>query len=306
MQRVLTSEAAMNATNCRSDKAGFTIVYTNNTGFDKQSKKRIRVHAATWSRARGSRRVPKGPKEPLPVPIKDPKTFSASTVPKRTKEEDSDPPNGSSAAQTAEIRPSGTLSAALFSGSKFDAFQALPQFPLEEARPNALSVAKRHMFTALGEKFFRPNIPLNAAQSNAMYVGSLLVTYARHYALTPGKVGPDLFELKGEVIEIVKNSIRKPRHGVDLESLYAMFVLSTPVVCLTTTQLPSSNTARKSFFAAQQAASPAAVEDSLAREIALKDHFLHRQAVIRILLETGPTKLRQTKIGCHFMAFFIL
>jgi hypothetical protein len=85
-----------------------------------------------------------------------------------------------------------------------------------------------------------------------------------------------------------------------------MFVLSTPVVCLTTTQLPSSNTARKFLFAAQQAKSPAAVEDTLASEIALRDHFLHRQTVIRILLEMGPTKLRQAKIGRQFMAFFVL
>jgi hypothetical protein len=295
----------MSATNRRSDEAGFTIVYTNNTRFDKQSKKRIRAHAATWSRAHGSKRVPKRSKEPLPVRVKDRKIFP-STAPKKIKREDSDSPNASSTAQTAKIPASPTLSTVLVSGSKFDAFQALPQFPLEEARPDALSVAKRHMPTVLGDWFSHPNIPLNTAQSNAMYVGSLLVTYARHCALTRKKVGPDLLELKGEVIKIVSNSIGKARDGIDLESLYAVFVLSTPVVCLTTTQLPSSNTARKSLFAAQQAASPAAVEDSLAQEIALRDHLLHRQTVIRILLEMGPTKLRQTKNGRHFLAFFIL
>ena len=124
--------------------------------------------------------------------------------------------------------------------------------------------------------------------------------------MTGKLLGPDLLELKGEVISIVNNNLRNTRTGVDLESLFAMFVLSTPVVCLTTTQLPSSNAARKSLFDAQQATSSATVEDSLANEIALRDHFLHRQTVMRILVEMGPNKLRQEKIGRHFLAFFIL
>jgi hypothetical protein len=93
------------------------------------------------------------------------------------------------------------------------------------------------MSTVLGEEFVSQNIPLNPTQSTAMYLGSLLITYARHYALTGKPLGPGLLELKGEVINVVNNNLRKTGTGVDLESLYAMFVLGAPVVCLTTTHL---------------------------------------------------------------------
>jgi hypothetical protein len=296
----------MSAINGRSEESKITIVYTNNTRFDKKSKQRIRAHAATWSRAHGSKKVPKRPQTPVSSPVKVPKIFTDSTAPQSIKKEHTDPPDELPKSQTAKSRPSAPLSDGFFFGSNFDAFQTLPQLPLEQARPEALSVAKRHMSTVLGEEFVSQIIPLNAAQSTAMYVGSLLITYARHYALTGKLLGPDLLELKGELITIINNNLQKAVAGVDIESLYAMFVLSTPVVCLTTTQLPSSNTARKSLFAAQQGANPIAVEDSFANEIALRDHFLHRQTVIRILLEMGPIKLRQAKIGRHFLAFFIL
>jgi hypothetical protein len=296
----------MSAINDGHEQDRITIVYTTNARFDKQTKKRIRAHAATWSRAHGSKKAPKRPGEPSPVTLKDPKIFTDPAVPKSIKEEDSDGINESSKAQTAKAAPSAKLSDAFFLGSKFDAFRALPQLALEQARPEALSVAKSHLSTVLGETFVTQNIPLNAKQSTAMYVGSLLITYARHYALTGKLLGPDLLELKGEVIKIISDSLQKAQAGVELDSLFAMFVLSSPVVCLTTTQLPSSNPARKSLFTAQQETTQAAVEESLAREISLRDHLLHRQAVMRILLEMGPAKLRQAKIGRHFMAFFIL
>jgi hypothetical protein len=296
----------MSAINNGHEQGRITIVCTTNTRFDKQAKKRIRSHAATWSRAHGSKKAPKRPQEPSPVTLRDPNTFTDPAVPKSIKEEGSGPINGSSKTQTAKAPPSAKLSDAFFLGSKFDAFQVLPQLALEQVRPEALSVAKSHMSTVLGETFVTQNIPLNAKQSTAMYVGSLLITYARHYALTGKLLGPDLLELKGEVIKIVSDNLQKAQSGVELDSLFAIFVLSSPVVCLTTTQLPSSNTARKSLFAAQQETTQAAVEESLAREISLRDHLLHREIVMRVLLEMGPAKLRRAKIGRHFMAFFIL
>jgi hypothetical protein len=296
----------MSARDDRPGQGRITIVYTTNTRFDKQAQTRIRAHAATWSRAQGPKKTPKRPAEPFSVTLKDPKIFTDSAVPRRIKEDDSDPVNESSKAQITKVPPSSQLSDAFFLGSKFDVFRALPQLPLEQAHPEALSVAKRHMATVLGETFVSQNIPLNARQSSAMYVGSLLITYARHYALTGKLLGPDLLELKGEVIKIINDSLQKAKYGVDLESLYAIFVLGAPVVCLTTTQLPSSSIARRSIFAARQATTQATVEDSLVSEISLKDHLLHRQTVIRILLEMGPAKLRQAKIGRQFMTFFIL
>jgi hypothetical protein len=160
--------------------------------------------------------------------------------------------------------------------------------------------------TTSGPQSIKCSMTWDPVESTAMYAGSLLITYARNYALTGKLLGPDLLELKGEVINLVNNNLRKTGTSVDLESLYAIFVLGTPVVCLTTTHLPSSVTARRSLFAAQQAVGPAAVEDNLANKIALRDHVLHRQTVMRILIEMGPTKLREAKIGRQFLAFFIL
>lgn len=297
----------MSPTNRRSEEGGFTIVYTNEARFDQQSKRRVRTHAATWGRAHGARKPTQKPRVPQALALKDPDIFTKSTVPRTIKKEDADGPGDSLTTRTAKKHPSATLYDALYFGSKFDAFQALPQLPLEQARPEALAVVKSHMSTVLGEEFVRQNLPLNAAQSNAMYVGSLLITYARNYALTGRLSGPpQLLELKGEVIKIVNASLQKSGTAIDLESLYAIFVLSAPVVCLTTTQLPSSRVARKSLFEAQKAASPAAVQDSLAEEIAFRDHLLHRQTVLRILIERGPDKLRQAKIGRKFLAYFIL
>jgi hypothetical protein len=209
----------MSATNNRPDEGSITIVYTSNNRFDKQTRKRIRTHAATWSRAHGSRKLPKRPRDPVPVPIKDPKIFTDATVAKTIKDEDDGSPKQSLTAETAKIPPSATLSDVFFLGSKFDAFQILPQLPLEQARPDGLSIAKRHMSTVLGEEFVSQNIQMNPKQSTAMYVGSLLITYARHYALTGKLLGPDLLELKGEVIKIINKSLQKASPGVDLESL---------------------------------------------------------------------------------------
>jgi hypothetical protein len=289
----------MNPPSSGSDEGNITIVYTGNSRFDQQSMRRIRSHAAKWSRIHGSKKTGRKQTVPLSASIRDHKSITDSTVPQCDKEEHDD-------AQAAKIRPSATLSDGFILGTKFDAFNTLPQLQLEQRRPEALSVVKSHMSTVLGEEFVSQNIPLNSTQSTAMYVGSLLITYARHYALTGKLLGPDLLELKGEVINVVNNNLRKTRTDVDLESLYAMFVLGAPVVCLTTTHLPSSVAARRSLFAAQQAVSSAAVEDSLANEIALRDHFLHRQTVMRILVGMGPTKLRETKIGRQFLAFFIM
>ena len=275
-----------------------TIVYTNNNRFDEQSRRRIRAHAGRWSQAHRSNK-----KRSLSFrsATKPSNPFPDSSVPRRIKKANGKPLDQSSKAAAARLRSSATLSRGLFLGSNLDAFRTLPQLPLEKARPDALSVAKSHMSTVLGEGFVRETI--NAGQSTAMYVGSLLITYARHYALTGKLMGPDLLELKAEVIKIINTDLRT---GIGLESLYAMFVLGAPVVCLTTTLLPSSDAARKSLFAAQHAASVGAVEDSLAKELALRDHFLHRQTVMRILLDMGPTKLRQAKIGRKFLAFYIL
>lgn len=296
----------MSATNDRSNEDKITIVYTTNNRFDKQAKKRIRAHAAAWSRAHGTKRVPKRSRELVAVPLKSPKIFADSALPRRIKKEEVEASPESSTAQIARAAASATLAGTLFLGCRFDEFRALPQLPLEDARPDALSVAKSHMSIVLGEEFIRQNVPLSGTQSTAMYVGSLLVSYARHYALTGKLLGPDLLVLKGEVIQIINHSLQKAKSFIDLESLFAIFVLSTPVVCLTTMQLPSSSTARKSLFAAQQATSTTAVADSLVSEVALRDHLLHRQTVIRILLEMGPSRLRQHRIGRHFMAFFIL
>ena len=290
----------------KSDEGNITIVYTSNSRFDQQSKRRIRVHAATWSRTNGSKKAGRKRTVPLSVSIRDHNSTTDLTVPQRDKEEHDDAPGERPTAHAAKIRPSATLSDGFILGTKFDAFNTLPQLRLEQRRPEALSVVKSHMSTVLGEEFVSQNIPLNSAQPTAMYAGSLLITYARNYALTGKLLGPDLLELKGEVIDIVNNSLRKTGTGVDFETLYAIFVLGAPVVCLTTTHLPSSATACRSLFAAQQAVSPAAVEDSLANEIALRDHFLHRQTVVRILIEMGPKKLREAKIGRHFLAYFIL
>jgi hypothetical protein len=296
----------MSLPSSKSDEGNITIVYTSNSQFDQQSKRRIRVHAATWSRTNGSKKAGRKRTVPLSVPIRNHNSITDSTVPQRDKEEHDDAPSEWSTAQAAKIRPSATLSDGFILGTKFDAFNTLPQLQLEQRRPEALSVVKSHMSTVLGEEFVSQNIPLNSTQSTAMYAGSLLITYARNYALTGKLLGPDLLELKGEVINIVNNNLRKTGTGVGLESLYAMFVLGTPVVCLTTTHLPNSVTARRSLFAAQQAVSPATVEDSLANEIALRDHFLHRQTVMRILMEMGPKKLREANIGRQLLAFFIL
>jgi hypothetical protein len=295
----------MSPPSSKLDEGNITIVYTSNSRFDQQSKRRIRVHAATWSRINGSKA---GRKQtvPLSVSTRDHNSTTDLTVPRRDKEEHDDTPSECPTAQAAMIRPSATLSDGFILGTKLDAFNALPQLQLEQRRPEALSVVKSHMSTVLGEEFVSQNIPLNSAQSTAMYAGSLLITYARNYALTGKLWGPDLLELKGEVINIINDNLRKTGTGVDLETLYTMFVLGTPVVCLTTTHLPSSVTGRKSLFAARQAVNPATVEDSLANEIALRDHFLHRQTVMRILIEMGPKKLREAKIGRHFLAFFIL
>src|SRR3984885_2605687 len=273
----------MSPPSSKLDEGNITIVYTSNSRFDQQSKRRIRVHAATWSRINGSKA---GRKQtvPLSVSTRDHNSTTDLTVPRRDKEEHDDTPSECPTAQAAMIRPSATLSDGFILGTKFDAFNTLPQLQLEQRRPEALSVVKSHMSTVLGEEFVSQNIPLNSAQSTAMYAGSLLITYPRNYALTGKLLGPDLLELKGEVINIVNNNLRKTKTSVSLESLYAMFVLGTPVVCLTTTHLPSLMTARRSLFAARQVVSPAAVEDSLANEIALRDHFLHRQTVLRILM----------------------
>jgi hypothetical protein len=295
----------MSPPSSKLNEGNITIVYTSNSRFDQQSKRRIRVHAATWSRINGSKA---GRKQtvPLSVSTRDHNSTTDLTVPRRDKEEHDDTPSEWPTAQAAMIRPSATLSDGFILGTKFDAFNTLPQLQLEQRRPEALSVVKSHMSTVLGEEFVSQNIPLNSAQSTAMYAGSLLITYARNYALTGKLWGPDLLELKGEVINIINDNLRKTGTGVDLETLYTMFVLGTPVVCLTTTHLPSSVTGRKSLFAARQAVNPATVEDSLANEIALRDHFLHRQTVMRILIEMGPKKLREAKIGRQFLAFFIL
>jgi hypothetical protein len=296
----------MSLPSSKSDEGNITIVYTSNSQFDQQSKRRIRAHAAAWSRINGSKKAGRKRTVPLSVPIRNHNSITDSTVPQRDKEEHDDAPGEGPTAQAAKIRPSATLSDGFILGTKFDAFNTLPQLQLEQRRPEALSVVKSHMSTVLGEEFVSQNIPLNSTQSTAMYAGSLLITYARNYALTGKLLGPDLLELKGEVINIVNNNLRKTKTSVSLESLYAMFVLGTPVVCLTTTHSPSLMTARRSLFAARQVVSPAAVEDSLANEIALRDHFLHRQTVLRILMEMGPQKLREAKIGRQFLAFFIL
>jgi hypothetical protein len=296
----------MNPPSSGLGEGNITIVYTSNSRFDQQSMRRIRAHAATWSRIHGSKKAGRKRTVPFSASIRDHKSITDSTVPQCDREEHGDAPGKCSTAQAAKSRLSTTLSEGFILGTKFDAFNTLPQLQLEQRRPEALSVAKSHMSTVLGEEFVSQNIPLNSRQSTAMYVGSLLITYAHHYALTGKLLGPDLLELKGEVINVVNNNLRKTGAGVDLESLYAMFVLGAPVVCLTTTHLPSSVTARRSLFAAQRAVSPAAAEDSLANEIALRDHLLHRQTVMRILIGMGPTKLREAKIGCQFLAFFIL
>jgi hypothetical protein len=296
----------MSAINNGHEQGRIAIVYTTNTRFDKQAKKRIRSHAATWSRAHGSKKAPKRPQEPSPVTLRDPNTFTDPAVPKSIKKDGSDRINRSSKAQTAKAPPSAELSDPFFLGSKFDVFQVLPQLELEQVRPEALSMAKSHMITVLGETFVTQNLPLNAKQSTAMYVASLLITYARHYALTGKLLGPDLLELKGKVIKTISDSLQKAQSGVELDTLIAIFILSSPVVCLTTTQLPSSNMARKLLFAAQRETTQAAVEESLAREISLRDHLLHRETVMRVLLEMGPAKLRQAKIGRYFLAYFIL
>jgi hypothetical protein len=296
----------MSPPSSKSNEGNITIVYTSNSRFDQQSKRRIRVHAATWSRIHGSKKAGGKRTVPLSVSIRDHNSITGSTVPQRDKEEPDDAPGEGPTAQAAKARPSATLSDQFILGTKFDAFNTLPQLPLEQRRSEALMVVKSHMSTVLGEEFVSQNIPLNSTQSTAMYAGSLLITYARNYALTGKLLGPDLLELKGEVINLVNNNLRKTGTSVDLESLYAIFVLGTPVVCLTTTHLPSSVTARRSLFAAQHAVGPAAVEDNLANKIALRDHVLHRQTVMRILIEMGPTKLREAKIGRQFLAFFIL
>jgi hypothetical protein len=296
----------MNLPNSKSDEGNITIIYTSNNRLDQQSKRRIRVHAATWSRTHGPKKADRKQTVPRSLSIRNHNPTTGSTGPQRDKEEHGDTPGEWPTTRAAKTQPSATLSDGFVLGTKFDAFNALPQLRLEQRRPEALAAVKRHMSTVLGEEFVSQNIPLNSTQSAAMYTGSLLLTYARNYALTGKLSGPDLLELKGEVINVVNNNLRKTGTSIDLESLYAMFVLGTPVVCLTTTRLPSSVIARRSLFAAQQAVSPAAVEDSLANEIALRDHFLHRQTVMRILIDMGPAKLREAKIGRQFLAFFIL
>ena len=297
------AEDALNSTSGRPGEGSITIVYTNNDQFDQQSKREIRAHAGRWSRANRPIKVTKKQTLPFIVSFQTPKTFAELNVLRKSKKEGLEAAKKSSNAKAARFRPATTLSGGYSFGCKLDAFQTLPQLPLERARPDALSVAKSHMSTVLGADFVRRNMPLNAGQSTVMYVSSLLLTYARHYALTGKCLSPDLLELKGEVIKIVNSSHGT---GIDLESLFAVFVLSTPVVCLTTTQRPSSSTAREFLFVDKEVANPAAVEETLANEIALRDHLLHRQTVMRILLEMGPVKLRQARIGCYFLAYFIL
>ena len=166
----------MSSTDGIADERSITIVYTNNSRFDQQSKRRIRTHAARWSRTHGSHKAAKKQRGSCPVSIKGHKAFTDSTVLRSIKKEHTDSPDQSPPSQTTRIRPSAMPSDAFSFGSKLDPFQALPQLPLEQARPDALSVAKSHMSTVLGEEFVGRNIPLNASQSTVMYVGSLLIT----------------------------------------------------------------------------------------------------------------------------------
>lgn len=297
-----------------------TFLVTSERQFDHRSRSVARAHAASWSRAQRRRRLngrPPPDSEPFSKasntddPTKDPPRVETGLAIYQDEHSAAFPCANCTPERAAvccrgdcaylrEIHPNRLplITQDAYIGSRLDPFISLPQSAIEAKRPGALSPMKRHLFNFLGQDFLTQAVTGNDSQGFPLFSASMLLAYAHYTALTGRRAGPELLELKGEVLRAVNAALSKSGSAVSLNVGFGIATLSLQVVSITTAQLSTP---------AVQAREGIEAENVAADDTALRDHLMHRNTMIKLLKDVwSKGDLQNARLGRYFLVLSTL
>ncbi len=301
-----------------------TFLITSEKQFDPRSRSLARAHAASWSRAQGRRKSSgrpapesgsssnvltnynptssKGKSKAAPVIFQDEEEVTGFPCANCTPERAVWCSSGE-CAYLKEIDPNRMLSITqdVQIGNKLDPFGALPQGTSENRQAVAMSSVKRHVSNFIGQDFLTQAITGNDGRSQLLYSASMLLAYAHYTALTGRRAGPELLELKGDVLRSVNAALTKSPNTVSLDVGFGIATLSLQVVGIATAQssaLPSR---------ARREGTPEEEDEVAADHTALRDHLMHRNTMIKLLKDVWSKQdLRTARVGRYLLVLSTL
>ncbi|KAK5054545.1 hypothetical protein LTR84_001436 [Exophiala bonariae] len=138
------------------------------------------------------------------------------------------------------------------------------------------------MFEFFGQDFVHKFIISDHHDSLTMLSACRLLSYAHSMALTGLGTRTMLLELKSHVIQNLTANLKSSNFLLSPQSLTAILVLSAPIVCLVSHDLPNRLSMWDYLIASMQDDNVCCPESAETAQRALKERTLHRQATRRL------------------------